>query len=294
MPQEQTDNWHEYLMEAGGLGVFMISACIFTTVLEHPGSPVHQWIGSAFVRRTIIGAGMGMTAIGLIYSPWGKQSGAHLNPSVTVTFLRLGKLKRTDAFFYVLAQFIGAEAGVMVSSFLLRPWISHSAVNYAVTVPGTAGTAIAFAAELVISFLLMTVILFASNSKVVPAFTGVMAGILVATYISLESPLSGMSMNPARTLGSAMPSHIWKGWWIYFTAPPLGMLAAGELYLKVRGPRGVLCAKLHHQNDKRCIFHCGFRDGKGSVANERTVSRPISMRVTFLTGMHDSANRRNP
>ena len=147
MQQERTDNWHEYLMEAGGLGVFMISACIFTTVLEHPGSPVHQWIGSAFVRRTIIGAGMGLTAIGLIYSPWGKQSGAHLNPSVTVTFLRLGKLKRTDDFFYVLAQFIGAEAGVMVSSFLLRPWISHSAVNYAVTVPGAAGTAIAFAAE---------------------------------------------------------------------------------------------------------------------------------------------------
>ena len=95
MQQERTDNWHEYLMEAGELGVFMISACIFTTVLEHPGSPVHQWIGSAFVRRTIIGAGMGLTAIGLIYSPWGKQSGAHLNPSVTVTFLRLGKL-RTD------------------------------------------------------------------------------------------------------------------------------------------------------------------------------------------------------
>jgi aquaporin Z len=169
-------------------------------------------------------------------------------------------LARADALFYVLAQFAGATAGVFASSLLLNRWISHPAVNYAVTVPGAAGTAIAFGAELLISFLLMTVILFVSNGNALPAFTGVIAGILVAIYITLESPLSGMSMNPARTLGSAALSHSWTAWWIYFTAPPIGMLAAGELYLRLRGARGILCAKLHHQNDKRCIFHCGFRE----------------------------------
>jgi aquaporin Z len=121
----------------------------------------------------------------------------------------------------------------------------------------------------------MTVILFVSNSNTLPAFTGVIAGILVATYITLESPLSGMSMNPARTLGSAALSHTWKAWWIYFTAPPIGMLAAGEFYLSLRGARGILCAKLHHQNDKRCIFHCGFRERsapaqEASAASSRT------------------------
>jgi len=260
MEQRYSDHWPEYLMEAGGLGLFMISACFFTTMLEHPGSPVRQWLGSAFLRRTIIGVAMGLTAIGLIYSPWGKQSGAHFNPSVTITFFRLGKLARADALFYVLAQFAGATAGVFASSFLLNRWISHPAVNYAVTAPGAAGTATAFGAELLISFLLMTVILFVSNSKTLPAFTGVIAGILVATYITLESPLSGMSMNPARTVGSAALSHTWKAWWIYFTAPPIGMLAAGELCLRLRGSRGILCAKLHHQNNKRCIFRCGFRE----------------------------------
>ena len=260
MEQRYSDHWREYLMEAWGLCLFMISACVFTTMLEHPGSPIRQRLGSAFLRRMIIGVGMGLTAIGLVYSPWGKQSGAHLNPSVTITFFRLGKLARADALFYVLAQFAGATAGVFASSFLLNRWISHPAVNYAVTVPGAAGTAIAFGAELLISFLLMTVILFVSNSNTLAAFTGFIAGILVATYITLESPLSGMSMNPARTLGSAALSHTWKAWWIYFTAPPIGMLAAGELYLRLRGGRGILCAKLHHQNDKRCIFHCGFRE----------------------------------
>jgi len=294
MEQRYSDHWPEYLMEAGGLCLFMISACVFTTMLEHPGSPIRQRLGSAFLRRMIIGVGMGLTAIGLIYSPWGKQSGAHLNPSVTITFFRLGKLARGDALFYVLAQFAGATAGVFASSFLLNRWISHPAVNYAVTVPGAAGTAIAFGAELLISFLLMTVILFVSNSNTLPAFTGFIAGILVATYITLESPLSGMSMNPARTLGSAALSHNWKAWWIYFTAPPIGMLAAGELYLRLRGGRGILCAKLHHQNDKRCIFHCGFRERSAPAQEASAASRPDLSRVECSTGTKDSENRRSP
>ena len=63
-----------------------------------------------------------------------------------------------------------------------------------------------------------------------------------------------MSMNPARTLGSALPAQLWAGLWIYFTAPPLGMLLAAELYLRLKGAHGIFCAKLHHQNTKRCIF----------------------------------------
>jgi aquaporin Z len=259
MTEATSDHWREYLMEAAGLGIFMISACVFTTAIEHPGSPVRQGISNAFLRRILIGVAMGLTAIGLIYSPWGKQSGAHLNPSVTITFYRLGKLTRADALFYVLAQFLGADVGVLVSTFFLGHWISHPAVNYAVTVPGFGGARVAFMAEFAISFVLMTVILFVSNSATFPAFTGILAGILVATYISLEAPLSGMSMNPARTFGSALSAQVWKGWWIYFTAPPIGMLAAAEFYQRLHGAHRVLCAKLHHQNDKRCIFHCGYR-----------------------------------
>ncbi|MGH7166316.1 MAG: aquaporin, partial [Nitrospiraceae bacterium] len=100
-------HWPEYLMEAAGLAVFMISAAVFTTVLEHPASPVRQAITDPVLRRALIGLAMGLTAIGIIYSPWGKQSGAHLNPAVTLTFLRLGKIQVADALFYVLAQFAG-------------------------------------------------------------------------------------------------------------------------------------------------------------------------------------------
>jgi hypothetical protein len=98
------------------------------------------------------------------------------------------------------------------------------------------------------------VILRVSNHPRRAHLTGVCAGLLVALYITLEAPLSGMSMNPARTLGSAVFARDWTALWIYFVAPPLGMLAAAELYRRRRAPKAVFCAKLHHQNDRRCIF----------------------------------------
>src|SRR5438094_5660031 len=73
-------HWPEYLMEAAELGAFMLSACAFTVLLWHPASPVHQAIANPTLRRTLTGVAMGLTAIAIIYSPWGKRSGAHFNP----------------------------------------------------------------------------------------------------------------------------------------------------------------------------------------------------------------------
>ena len=83
-------------------------------------------------------------------------------------------------------------------------------------------------------------------------FIFMFAGVLIALYVLFEAPISGMSMNPARTLGSALPSHIFNSLWIYFTAPPLGMWAAAEAYRSVKGR--AICAKLVHGQGRRCIF----------------------------------------
>ncbi len=254
------EHWPEYIMEGAELGIFMVSACIFGLVFEHPGSPVRQVIAQPFPRRVLMGLAMGLTAIGIVYSPWGKQSGAHLNPSLTATFLRLGKIKAWDGLFYVVAQFAGGMAGVWFATRVLGSAVAHPSVRYVTTLPGSAGPAIAFVAEFVISFILMFVVLTVSNLEGLGQFTGLVAGALVATYITFEAPLSGMSMNPARTFGSAFAAHLWDGLWIYFTAPPLGMLSAAEVYLRVHGLQRISCAKLHHQNDKRCIF-CGDPGG---------------------------------
>ncbi len=252
-------HYPEYLMEAAGLGLFMIAASVSTAIMEHPASVIHQAIADPVLRRCLIGVAMGLTAIALIYSPWGKQSGAHLNPAVTLTFLRLGKVDRVDALFYVLAQFIGSWLGIVLAAWVLGDAMIHPTVNYVVTIPGTDGVALAFLAELGISLGLMLVILIVSNRPQLARWTGLFAGGLIATYITLEAPLSGMSMNPARTLASAIPAHNWTAIWVYFTAPLVGMLAAAEIYIRWVRRNPILCAKLHHHNSKRCIFCDGNR-----------------------------------
>ena len=256
-------HWPEYLMEAGLLGAFMVSACVFGTLYEFPGSPVHQAIMSGFLRRSLMGISMGLTAVAIIYSPWGKQSGAHINPSVTLTFFRLGKIKGWDAFFYIAAQFSGAVLGVFLVAKLLGRQVSDPAVRYVVTTPGPRGPWVALLAEFIVATGMMSAVLYFSNHQRLAGYTGLFAGLLVATYITIEAPFSGMSMNPARTFGSALPSGVWEGFWIYLIAPPLGMLAASEIYLWRAGQHAVKCCKLHHNNTKRCIF-CGANGGFAS------------------------------
>ena len=258
MTEAFKEHWPEYLMEASELCLFMISACAFTVLLYHPASPVTQGIQNEVIRRILMGVAMGSTAVALIFSPLGKRSGAHFNPSVTLTFFRLGKIRAWDAVFYILFQFAGGIVGVVIASLVLGMPVSHKSVNYAATVPGPKGPTAAFVAELTITFILMTVILTVSNIKRLGRWTGLFAGALVAVYISIESPLSGMSMNPARSFGSAFNAHVWTSLWIYFTAPPLGMLLAAEIYQRIRARGAVTCAKLHHHNNQRCIFRCNF------------------------------------
>ena len=105
------ENWPEYLIEAWGLGLFMVNACLAGAVLEYPVSPVHQAIPNDLARRGLFGLAMGLTIVFLVYCPWGKRSGAHINPAITLTFLRLGKIAPADALFYIMAQFAGGWLG---------------------------------------------------------------------------------------------------------------------------------------------------------------------------------------
>jgi aquaporin Z len=253
-------HWPEYLMEAIGLGLFMFAACAFGVLLQFPGSPIYGLIPNEIARRVLFGLAMGLTSIAIVYSPLGQQSGAHLNPSVTVTFLRLKKIQAVDAVGYVLSQFIGGVLGVFGAVIVVGKHVTDPAVHYVVTVPGPHGVVPALIAEFTLAFLLMSAVLHTSNDPLFHRWTGMIAGALVATYIAIEAPISGMSMNPARTTASAFPAHLWTAAWIYFTAPPLGMLAAAELYLVRRGEQNVFCAKLNHENHTRCIFNCRFAE----------------------------------
>jgi aquaporin Z len=253
----------EYLMEATLLGLFMISAGIFTILFEYPNSPVHQVIANGDIRRFLIGVAMGTTAIALIYSPWGKQSGAHMNPAVTLTFYRLGKVTHQDALFYILFQCLGGIAGVYLVVLLLGQAFTQPPITYIVTVPSSFGLLGAGLGEFMIAFLMMLMVLLTSNNKALNRYTGLFAGCLVLLYVTFEAPLSGFSMNPARSLASAFPANIWTAFWLYLIIPPTGMILASEVYQSLFGKRSVKCAKLHHDNHKRCIFRCNYnQNGK--------------------------------
>lgn len=272
------EHWPEYLAEAFGLGTFMVSASLFGVIFFHPDSYFNEY--SVGARNVPMGIAMGMTAIAIFKSPWGKRSGAHINPAVTLTFLRLGKIGPVDAFFYTIFQFIGGLAGVFAAWVILGDRLAANEVNFVTTVPGPLGIAAAFAGEVVIAFFMMTMVLFTSNHHKFHRYTPYIAGVLIAIYIALESPFSGMSMNPARTLGSAVAGNTWTAWWIYFTAPVLATLAAAEVYVRTHGLKRVLCAKFDHGGAVRCIFDCRFCEidaVKGNSAGRIEVTKEPQM-----------------
>lgn len=215
-------------------------------------------VPSSALRRLLMGIVMGATAVLIIRSPMGKRSGAHFNPSITLTYFRLGKVGRWDAIFYVLFQFIGAVMGVGVSALCLGNSLADPAVDYAVTIPGKYGTAAAFGAEFLMSALLMAVVLWFSNRPRIASYTSYLVGILITFYVLVFAPVSGFSINPARTTGSAIFAHVWTAIWLYFVAPIAGMMLAAEIYLRVYGSDKILCAKLHPDPDYPCPFFCRF------------------------------------
>lgn len=247
-------HWPEYLMEAWGLGTFMVMAGLVATLLEWPGSPVHQALPDPFFRRFLMGAAMGLTAVGIIYSPWGKQSGAHINPAVTLAFLRIGKVHPIDAGWYILAQFAGGTLGVLMVWAALGAAFAEPPVDMVNTVPGAAGIGIAYLTEALMSYGLMFVVLALLPSARLQTKIGLAAGFLVMAYITFLAPLSGMSINPARTFASAAPEGVFNFLWLYFTAPVIGMLLAVETHARLRRTLFVPTAKLCPNKDYRCIF----------------------------------------
>jgi aquaporin Z len=259
-------HWFLYVDEGVELAIFMVAACVGTVLLFGVGSIGVREIGSAGVRRGLMGMAMGLTAVGIIHSPMGKRSGAHFNPAVTLTYLRLGKIGVWDAVGYVAGQFAGGIAGVGIAAALLGKALAQPSVEYAVTVPGVGGEWGAFGAEFVMAVVLMGTVLWSTNRKRLAGWTNWMVGGLIWVYVLVFGPVSGFSINPARTLGSAMFAGIWTGWWIYFVAPVAGMLVAAEIYGRAMGWERVICAKLHPAPSFLCPAETGEVGSAGDDA----------------------------
>jgi aquaporin Z len=227
-------NWEIYSYEALALGLFMVSSCSFAIIIEHPDFWIKQNIESSIFRRFIMGCAMGLTAVLLIYSKFGKKSGAHMNPAVTIANWQLDRIKTWDAIFYIIFQFIGGALGVLLFKVFFFEYISNPEINYIVTVPSASSNSVLkpFLFEFLISFIMFLSVLILSNIPRLSNYTGYFVGVLLIIYITFEAPISGMSINPARTFASAFSSGNYTSMWLYFAAPILGMLLASLIFRK--------------------------------------------------------------
>ena len=224
----------KYFDEALGLGLFMFSAGFFDALIEYPGLPMRHTISSSLMRRFLVGLSMGLTALFIFTSRFGKQSGAYINPAVTLVRFSLGDINKTDALFYIIFQFIGGSLGMYLMVVLFPSWMKNPEINFIVTVPGKTGVTMAFILEFLISFILIMVVLFMGIKKTWDRFTPYAVSGIITLYITFEAPFSGMSMNPARTFASAIVSGQWQVFWLYCIAPILGMLLGELIYLKTK------------------------------------------------------------
>ena len=169
-------------------------------------------------------------AIGIMIYTFGHISGAHINPAVTIAMLATKNIKVRDAAGYIGSQIIGAIAAASAHMALLPE--AGAKVHF-----GTQGGPSAFlnfsaaagvGAEIIFTFFLVTTIFMAAvHKKAAPGMAGIAIGGMIFLLHLVGVPLTGASMNPARTLGPAIVSGYWDYHWIYWVGPIVGALIAG-------------------------------------------------------------------
>ena len=239
-------NWKHYLQEALGLAIFMVSACFFGAMLFSEKSSWQHAIPNGIMKNVFMAIAMGTTALFIFYSPWTAPSGSQINPAVTLTFLRLNKMCRYDAMFFIIFQFIGGTVAVYIMQLMMGNILTDAPVHSSATVPGKFGMIGSLVTELLIAFITMSMVLFTSNNKNLKKFTRIFAGCFVSTWVIVAAPMSGFGMNPARSFASALPSGVWTSFWIYLFVPLTGMLLAAEFYLFVERRK----VNNHYPNEK--------------------------------------------
>jgi aquaporin Z len=253
-------HWHEYLMECAQIGAFMVSICCAGTFLYSPSSPLVRWWHWKSHRALLMGLAVALTTLVITRSPFGRRTGAHFNPALTLTYFYLGRVHRWDALLYALSQFLGGVCGIFVAEKLLGMNLSGFPVLYLVTVPGRYGVWTACLAEVTVAFLLMLMILVSSNHQTLMRYTPELSAVVTVASCACSTAASGYSTNPARSFASAVFAQLWYGIWIYFVAPCVGMLLAAALYRRTVGASRIYCAKVFHDLSSPCPFFCQIHD----------------------------------
>ncbi len=212
--------WSEFV----GTALLVCVGLSIIIVMFGSGSPMPIAIPSLDARHLITGFLFGSTGALIALSPVGRISGAHINPAVTLGFRLMRKLDSRVALGYVLAQLAGGIVGALP---LLAWGAMGRSVAYGATSPGP-GYSIqaALLGEVATTFSMVTLLTVFLAFRRIRPFTPALFPPLYAIMVYLEAAVSGTSTNPARSLGPAIVSGQWHGWWVYWVGPLVGMVLA--------------------------------------------------------------------
>ncbi len=267
--------WPAYAAELAGT-FFMVAWGLSAVVLMmSAASPAAALVPSARARLLATGCLFAAGGTLVVYSPLGQRSGGHLNPAISLNFWILGKMRGPDMLLYAAAQFAGAVSGAELVRLLWGRWAESVAFGATQPAPWLPAAG-AMVVELVVTGSLVGLILFFLGHPRLHRWTGLAAGAWVALLVFAEAPLTGTSLNPARSLGPAVVAGDYRNLWIYFAGPLGGAAAAAFAWKRAgTGRRHPACAKLFHTRRYLCHMPgCGF--GGGPAAGRAPVTKEAS------------------
>jgi len=231
-----------FISEFLGTALLLLGGLSLVIFMFGSGSPMAKLIPEVKLRQVITGFLFGSIGASIALSPIGKLSGAHINPAVTMVFWLFKKIEGRLAITYILAQMTGAIAGCL--PLLLWGSLGRS-IDFGVTIPG-AGYSLqtVLLGEVITTFSMVSLLVIFIGFRKIRQFTPYMFPFLYSIMVPLEAVISGTSTNPARSLGPAVISGQWEGWWIYLAGPMAGALLA-SLACSLLAKR-ITIAKLYH------------------------------------------------
>ena len=241
-----------FCSELVGTGLLVLVGLSLVILFFGAGSPVSRLIPSETFRRVLSGFLFGSVGASIALSPVGRVSGAHINPVVTLAFYLAGRLKLRVGVGYVVAQLAGASLGALP----LLAWGSMGrSIAFGATLPGGGySTQVVLIGEVLTTFALVAGLCVFLAFRKLRKFTPAMIPLLYAIMVPLEASISGTSNNPARSLGPAIISGEWRGWWIYWMGPVIGAFLA-LLACNVLAKR-IEVAKLYYfDTDRSGVIH---------------------------------------
>jgi aquaporin Z len=234
--------WPLFLSELAGTALLVLGGLSCVILMNGEGSPLPQILPDAGVRRAITGFLFGTTGALIAISAVGRISGAHVNPAVSVGFWLVGKMKTGTLLIYVMGQLAGAVLGALP---LFGFGQMGRSVAFGATVPGpNYGVMTALGGEITTTFAMVALLCIFLASRRLRGFTPAIFPFLFSLMVFLEAPVSGTSTNPARTIGPALISGQWEGWWIYWVGPLLGTFVATLIFSALA--KRIEVAKLYH------------------------------------------------